>query len=446
MIRRIQISLRPSDALVALVALHGPAADGPAPPGTSAATYSFGLRAGQEIARAFEAHARSLDVFGQCLDWLERRGIATVERARSRTAPRALTWQRTIELRVDVKALTRDVTVEAGDADSPARASAWAVRAVLRHLATTTLHTCDVRAGTEKTPVAEALGSYDVALAAVGFGPNAAPPARLAHLASRVKRRDEAVNELPVEAPPAVKPAPAAKAAPASKAAPVARPTPAAKVKPAPKARVDEKPRATAPPRRPSVGFGGLPDDALPEDRRTGDVYGARGLTLDAEFFLTEAAIVEWPCDVKALERGRRLVVSKLHPDRAGDEATTSFHRAIKGHAELIKKLAPTSSAAPTSATPVVVDEKPAPAPATVSAVVEKPAVIPAPKRPRAKPTATATVNPPPPAPVASGSTYEWPPRPVEQPAPAPAQVRKPRNKARAEKADDAPARARRIA
>ena len=79
MIRRIQISLRPSDALVALVALHGPAADGPAPPGTSAATYSFGLRAGQEIARAFEAHARSLDVFGQCLDWLERRGIATVE-------------------------------------------------------------------------------------------------------------------------------------------------------------------------------------------------------------------------------------------------------------------------------------------------------------------------------------------------------------------------------
>jgi hypothetical protein len=243
-----------------------------------------------------------------------------------------------------------------------------------------------------------------------------------------------------------VKPAPAAKAAPASKAAPVARPTPAAKVKPAPKARVDEKPRATAPPRRPSVGFGGLPDDALPEDRRTGDVYGARGLTLDAEFFLTEAAIVEWPCDVKALERGRRLVVSKLHPDRAGDEATTSFHRAIKGHAELIKKLAPTSSAAPTSATPVVDDEKPAPAPATVSAVVEKPAVIPAPKRPRAKPTATATVNPPPPAPVASGSTYEWPPRPVEQPAPAPAQVRKPRNKARAEKADDAPARARRIA
>lgn len=374
MLRRIHISLRPSEALTALVTLHNPAADVAAPPGASAAAHAFGARLGQEVARAFEAHARALDVLGQCLDWLERRGLAAVDRPRARGPQRAHTWQCAAEVRADVRALSREVAEAEGD--DRARASAWALRAVLRHLAGAPLHTCEVRAGNERIPAAEALAAYDAALASSGYGPHAAPPARLAHLAPRAKRRDE-----PAVEPPPPPPAPS-------------------KTKAAPR-------RAEAPKASKGAGFGGLPDDAMPEDRRTGDVFGPRGLTLDAEFFLVEAAIAEWPCDVKALERGRRLVVSKLHPDRAGEASTTAFHRAIKGHAELLKKL-PAAPVAPER--PVVTE--PAPPSATTSAVVEKPAAPP--KRPRARAAATpaqAVTAPPPPA--ATGTTFEWPPRPA---------------------------------
>ncbi len=447
MIRRLQITLRPSEALSALVSLHGFVDDETVAPGTSAATHAFGARMGQEVARAFEAHARSLDVLGGCLDWLERRGLARVERSRARGAPKLCAWQRPTELRVEVRPLTRDVFAEAGEPDSPARATAWALRMVLRHLASSGLHACDVRSGSERVPAAEALASYDAALSAVGYGANAPAPVRLAHLAPRGKRRDDVVEE-PVATPaPAPKPAEkvAAKVAPkpAEKVSAKVAPKPAEKVNAKPVEKPAERVNAKATPRSSAAtGFGGLPDDAVPEDRRSGEVYSARGLTLDAEFFLVEATIAAWPCDVKALERGRRLVVSKLHPDRAGEASTSAFHRAIKGHAELLKKLsampAPPSpsvessttaaaasvtataatSATVTTATATASVTATATTSATVASATES-VVRERKRRPRAKPaeaaatvTPAATVTAPPVAPVASGSTFEWPPKP----------------------------------
>lgn len=419
MIRKVSISLTPSAALTALATLHAPPGDLSAAHGASAATGTFGSRFGQEVARAFEAHARALDVLGQCLDWLERRGLATVTRPRMRQGQREATWRCPVQVRVDVRDLSRELVAEADDPDSKARASAWALRAVLRHAANTTLHAADVRAGSERGTAAEMLAAYDTAMASVGYGPHAAAPARLAHLASR-RRRDE----------PAV--APAAPAAP--KVTANAPPVKPAQAKTAtPKAAA---PKIAEPPRKPkaaSTGFGGLPDDATSEDRKTGEVYGVRGLTLDAEFFLVEADIVEWPCDVKMLERGRRAVVSKLHPDRAGEASTSSFHRAVKGHAELLQKLGPTATAKPANAEAPAAPSEPAPsnAPETTrqypkqrggeaDAPRPKPAGSAKPRRPRAPAAASEPAPPVTPAPVvsATSTTFEWPPRPPVVEAP----------------------------
>jgi len=424
MIRRIQLSLRPSDALAALTSLHAPPGDVVAPTGGSSAAAVFGQRLGQEVARAFEAHTRSLDVLGQCLDWLERRGLCEMTRPRARAGVREPTWRSAAEVKVDVRALVRDLVAEREEADSKARASAWATRAVLRHLAGTSLHACEVRVGSERVPAAEALAAYDTELALVGFGPHAAPPARLAHLAKGARRKDEAAD---VSATPAVKAERVAKVKPVEVPPPkVEAPKRDPKVAPAPKVKA-KRPRA-----KDSAfggGFGGLPEDAAPEDRRTGDVFSARGLTLDAEFFLTEAAIAVWPCDGPSLERGRRAVVTRLHPDRAGEASAQAFHRAIKGHAELVKKL-PQAPAA-TSAAPVVTAAPPATA--ATSAVVEVAPAAPAPPKPTRKPrprvareatAATTGEHPratqPVVAPVepAGATTFEWPPRPVDSDLP----------------------------
>ncbi len=476
MIRRIQISLRPADALVALVSLHAPAGDPSAPPGASSSSWTFGARFGAEVGRVLDGHARALDVFGQCLDWLERRGLAKVERARARNGLKPMTWLCPAELRVDVRALLREVEEEGDAVDPVAKANVWALRAVLRHLAHHTLHVGDVKVGAERASAAEALGSFDAAMGTVGYGANAAPPPRLAHLRTRRGEEPEVrVAEPKVEAPKtqptkvtAAK-VEATKTQPAKVTAAKVEATKTETAKPetakahgtkadspntatakaeatkvaratteAPKAEA-KRAKAPPPPRSASgAGFGGLPDDAVSEDRRAGEQYSARGLTLDAEFFLTEAAIATWPCDARTLEQGRRALVSRLHPDRAGEDSTAAFHRAIKGHAELLKKL----SATATSTVTEKPTEKTAAPPAPVASVtpekpaetsVEKPADVPAAKpaktrRPRtprepavaAAVTAAQSVEPaaptaipstPPPPPSATGSTFEWPPR-----------------------------------
>jgi hypothetical protein len=125
-------------------------------------------------------------------------------------------------------------------------------------------------------------------------------------------------------------------------------------------------------------------------------------------------------------------VVTRLHPDRAGEASALAFHRAIKGHAELVKKLPATPPAAPAATSAPTA----APESATVSAVVEvtPPGAVTKPVR-RSRPrvvrdatttaTATATGEHPRatrsvvvPVEPASTTTFEWPPRPVETDVP----------------------------
>lgn len=377
--RRIQVALRPSEALEALCALRVPPRDGGMASGVSAATAVFGARFGQEVARALDAHAVALDTLGQCLDWLERRGVCSIVRSRVRTGPREPAWRVPAEIRLDVRALRSDLAAGRDDPEGRAWATAWAMREVLRHLVGSRLHACEVKVGGERTPAVEALAAYETELARLGYGPRAVPPARFAHIVRNARRdakkadlghgprggdlcgavrngrrsgkvADPLVKEGPREDATAGVSMRSRSTARAEGRAAVAEtatvPTP-----PAPTAKRARKDGADVKThgqvgavqgdrvrrRRASGAFGGLPDDATPEDRRTGEVAGPRGLSLDAEFFLAEAGLAQWPCDAATLERARRAVVTRLHPDRAGDASATAFHRAIKGHAELVK-------------------------------------------------------------------------------------------------------------
>jgi hypothetical protein len=83
---------------------------------------------------------------------------------------------------------------------------------------------------------------------------------------------------------------------------------------------------------------------------------------MDAEFFLAQAGIAAWPCATEALTVARRRVLASLHPDRMGERSAPLFQRAVRGHAELARRLAaltppgavattaPTSAAAPRAA------------------------------------------------------------------------------------------------
>lgn len=159
-----------------------------------------------------------------------------------------------------------------------------------------------------------------------------------------------------------------------------------ASVKPEPKTTKTAKPTAKtttaqktekAPKKKAKVhSFGGLPDDAQPTNRQEAvEPLSARGLSLDAEFFLEQAKL-SWPCSAEQMERARKAVLARLHPDRAGSDSTALFQRAMRGWQALGKQL------------PKDVTSKATPTPAPVTPV------------PKAKPTATVVGQwPPPPQP-----------------------------------------------
>jgi hypothetical protein len=87
------------------------------------------------------------------------------------------------------------------------------------------------------------------------------------------------------------------------------------------------------------TSFGGLPDDAVPEDRSgEREVLSARGLTADAEFFLAEASL-DWPCEGRALDAARKALLLRFHPDRAGEGGVEKFQRAMRGYHSLVRAL-----------------------------------------------------------------------------------------------------------
>lgn len=169
------------------------------------------------------------------------------------------------------------------------------------------------------------------------------------------------------------------------------------------------------------TSFGGLPDDAEPEDRtQEKEQLSPRGLPLDAEFFLDEAKL-PWPCEARAIDSARKVLLARFHPDRAGEGATVQFQRAMRGYQALVKAIEKGTGAARTAERSASV--------AAAHAIKSEPAAAPVPAEPAAPksrkraPKVERTETPAAaPAPAASvmrgadsaargGAAGEWPPR-----------------------------------
>ncbi len=338
----------------------------------------------RELRRALASLEAALNPMVTCLPWLESRGVLRTTRGAVSLEGALGGCLREAVIQVDLAELDATVSTESRGVDGKAHCVLFALRAVLRALTRDDLFTVtSVKAGARRIELDAALREVERVAKRQGFRDESAVPARFAPH---------------VEAP---EPA-ARRTAPQPEAPPRAKPVAKEPVTPEP-----ARPKRTRARKAESVGFGGLPDDAESdappvEAPRDPDVPG-----VDGRFFLETAGIAAWPCGRDVLDRARRAVIARLHPDRAGDDAARDFHRAIKGHLELagiLERLRPLRPEAPASAP---VSEVPAP-------VVQAPA--PTPRAPR--PRRARVTNEGPPEVVPSGAVQEWPPPP---PAPPPA-------------------------
>jgi hypothetical protein len=166
--------------------------------------------------------------------------------------------------------------------------------------------------------------------------------------------------------------------------------------------------------------FGGLPDDAEPEDRtKEREQLSPRGLPLDAEFFLDEARL-PWPCEARALDSARKVLLARFHPDRAGEGATAQFQRAMRGYQALIKAIEKGSPSArpPEHAASVAAAHAIKSAPAATAPVSGAPEAKARKRSPRVEHAESAPTVAPKvatrverPAVSSSAPAGEWPPR-----------------------------------
>ncbi|MEZ4393668.1 MAG: hypothetical protein R3A48_21575 [Polyangiales bacterium] len=356
MMRKIAVSWSPSPVLAALGTLGARRRRGRGP-----ALVHDELR--RELLRALSAFDASMAGFASCLAWLDARGAVKLGRPVGAESSALSSCLRGGELQLDLTKLEAAAADETRGVEGRSHSTLYALRATLRALAREELFTVShAKAGARRASIDEILREVERVAKRCGFRSDDTVPARFA---PRVEKT--------VEAPVAPRPA-----------------------KKAPRVRAAKK----AP-----TGFGGLPDDAVseapePEASATPTVRGP-----DADFFLAAAGLTAWPCPRETLDRARRAVLSRLHPDRTGDDSARDFRRAHKGYQELIQLL---ELLPPVEAPPV--EERPAP--------VEK-------KRRAPRSTAARAVTAPtvPPRPVAVEATvHEWPPRAfTPQPAkPAP--------------------------
>lgn len=391
MARKFNMVLRPAAALVLLVRL----ADASATPWPS----GLGPRLRRELQSERARLHDELSLYQRCVVWMERRRLAQIDRARRPDATGAV-WGASIQIRADLDALAEKASREE-NAEGRARVSLHALRRVLKFISQRGLiDVASLRVGKSRASVTDALSALDGACAEQGVALGRALPGVLDAEVARVAATPVAP----------VKPAPTTTRA----AERPTRPAPASTSnEPSPKVESPRRPPTAPPsPKASCAGFGDLPDDAEPEDRAAKESLSARGLSADAEFFLQETGVADWPCDPLVLARARKNAVSRLHPDRAGDASAMAFHRVLKGHAELLRKLPPRQSAQAT-APPVV----PPAVPASVAppVAVASPASVVA--RPRRRPTEAHTPMAVPPTP--KSSVCEWPPpSPPVQPLP----------------------------
>lgn len=309
MVRKVSFVVRPTPALAALLSFaHA----------SRAHRSGLGERVEREVRAALESAARTLDPVLGVLRWLGRRGLARAAGPADATGL-AVETAVTFDLRATVAA----AQALGPRVDGRPAADLFALRALVRALRKAEL----------------------LAFDGVLLGRQTDTPRALLRVVEAACRETALADE-------AMVPKAFARPAPAS---PTASP-------PAPKS--EPKPRVT-PPRSAAASagpsfFGGLPDDATSPPTAPPVTLSARGLTVDAEFFLESARLKTWPCPAKVLTRARRAVLVALHPDRAGEGSEGRFRSALKGFEELAQALAAMPAQEP--APPVAVAAKPSPA------------------------------------------------------------------------------------
>lgn len=378
-LRRLSFSIEPTPTLDAMALLVSAA------PPVAGRVALVDPRLVRSVTRALDPHAALLARFVTLSAWLARHDHARITPAAAGRRTVSPAWRARVDVALNLRALARGLAAEGGRVDGPHHTALFAARALLQASAAGPLWVVtSLRAGSQEVTTTEALRALEALARDSALRDGAMPrrfdPTRPPRVA-RVATPEAPTPAPPTPAPPAAPVVPAAKP-PAGRTKPAAKAPPPAVEAPstpdAPSARVRARKRTAEAPPSAQGGFGGLPDDAtseLPPVPRP-EPRSARGLGLDAEFFLEVAELHAWPCAQPVLHAARRRVIARLHPDHAGDHAGREFHRALKGFAELL---------------PLCAHDAPAPVPPPVAA--------PAPPRPRYQ---------------------EWPP-PAAHVAPAPA-------------------------
>ncbi|MDO9018559.1 MAG: hypothetical protein Q8S73_31565 [Deltaproteobacteria bacterium] len=341
MVRKVSFTVRPTPALGALLSFAQ---------ATRAHRSGLGERLDREVRLSLEAAARTLDPALGPMRWLSRRGLA---RASGYLDATGLAAESTVT--VDLRSAVAAALAQGPRVDGRAYTDLYSLRALVRALRTSDLLSFDgVQLGRQTDTPRALLRAVEAACRETALCDEALVPKAFAR------------------ATPGASPAPGPAPAPAP--APAASP------------RAERVARAPSPKARPtststSSSFGGLPDDATSPPVAPAVELSARGLTLDAEFFLECGRVKVWPCSAKVLTRTRRAVLIALHPDRAGEGSEARFRSALKGFEDLARVLSTTP------ATPVVKPAPPAPPATAVAPVVPASGIGQWPPPPSAAPT-----------------------------------------------------------
>lgn len=362
--RLVRFEFGPSEVLVALLRLRASA---------SSSSWALGEGLREAVRAEFDAAAETLARLGSGIEWLEERDVAVVQRPPKKRGAKKVgakkgmrvseppAYALPVEVGFDLRALTRVVREEGGNAEGPWHACASALYSLCE-----ALHA----------------GVYVSAKRPARLGREEVSFAVLRGLLPVPRKRKARVERAPASETSAKGAEPEARAQ---------REETRAKTKRA-RARVESGGMG---------GFGGLPDDAESIEPDA-PAMGPRGISVDAEHFLAAAGVAHWPCTREELERGRKKALARLHPDHAGEGSATAFHQAVRGHGELARMLEKTPTVAAEAVTAAPREE----AKASTASDAEKPQ-----RRRTKKPSEPVAVVIE--AKPAAKPVRQWPPAPI---------------------------------
>ena len=307
MVRKVTFVVRPAPTLAALLTFAQ---------ATRTHRSGLGERLEREVRLALEAAARTLDPLLVLLRWLSRRGHA---RASGYVDATGLSTETTVTF--DLRAAVAAALEQGPRVDGRVYTDLYSFRALVRALRKAELLAFDgVLLGRQTDTPRALLRAVEAACRETALCDEALVPKAFARVTPASPERAKVARPVVTKAKETVDVPPEPTSTGASKSA-------------GPTTNTDPS-GATG-----GGSFGGLPDDATSPPTAPETPLSARGLTLDAEFFLESARLKVWPCSPTVLSRARRTVLIALHPDRAGEGTEVRFRSALKGFEDLAQTL-----------------------------------------------------------------------------------------------------------